>query len=84
MILITGMSGVYICRCVPIHRNSAGEFVNPRDNAEAIVGDVVYQNKSAGSCPASPALFIGTDVTISEFKVCRAVREQILCFHGRT
>lgn len=51
-------------------RNSAEECVNLQDKGEAIVCDVAYQNKSAGSCPAYPALFMGTDVTISNFKVC--------------
>lgn len=59
-----------VCRCVSIHRSSAEECVNPEDKSKAIVCDVAYQNKSAGFCPAYPSLFTGTDVTISNFKVC--------------
>lgn len=53
-----------------IHRSSAEECVSPEDKGEAIVCDVAYQNKSAGFCPADPSPFFGTDVTISNFKVC--------------
>lgn len=58
------------CRCVCLHKSSADECVSTQDESKTVVCDVVYQNKSAGSRPARPSLFTGTDVTVSNFKVC--------------
>lgn len=64
------VSDVRVCRCVSVLRSSAEQCVNPEDESEGIVCDVAYQSKSAGFCPADPFLFTGTDVTISNFRVC--------------
>lgn len=58
------------CRCVFVHKSSAEGCVSPQDESDTIVCDVACQNKSAGSRPARLSLFTGTDVTVSNFKVC--------------
>lgn len=51
---------------ISIHKSSAEESANPEDESEAFIPDVACHNKSA----VYPPLFTGTDVTISNFKVC--------------